>query len=85
MNGNCGECEFRWDCKINPAVCENMTRPVMTNADKIRAMTDEEIAVFLLNRDVCDRRSDSECRSFTCKKCMLNWLQQPAEVDHAKE
>lgn len=70
MNRNCIECEFRWDCKINPAVCENMTKPVLTNADKIRAMTDEELAEFI-----------SAGETDMCKVATLKWLQQPAEVD----
>ena len=52
-----------------------------TNADRIRAMTDEELAkvpkqwsgyscVFL----------DRECRETdTCEKCLLEWLKQPAD------
>ena len=72
MNGNCGECEFRWDCKITPAVCEKMMKPVLTNADKIRAMTDEELAEFI-----------SAGETDMCKAATLKWLQQPAEEDHA--
>lgn len=86
MNGNCIECEFRWDCKINPAVCEKMTKPVLTNADKIRAMTDEELAEFIRNLEIsglhekyCLDLDDDEC--ILCADCVVKWLQQPAEVD----
>ena len=56
---------------------------IVTNADKIRAMSDEELAVTLMcpnemgmTEIPCDH-SDS-CN---CCKCLLNWLQQPAEED----
>lgn len=57
-----------------------------TNADSIRAMTDEEIADFLCDIGECDRRcpakigdcffSDSSCRS-----AWLDWLKEEAKDD----
>lgn len=51
----------------------------MTNADCIRAMSDEELAkVIICPKQVCDKlhilvgRTDCEC-------CSLEWLKQPAE------
>lgn len=45
MKGNCGECERRWMCDIDPDKCDEWPDPLpMTNAQKIRAMTDEELA-----------------------------------------
>lgn len=47
-----------------------------TNADRIRAMSDEELALQFgancpkENRRACDR---------VCSKCWLEWLRQPAE------
>lgn len=56
-----------------------------TNADRIRSMTDEELAEFipcphLVNwiagkYDTCIHPSGKD----GCKKCMLNWLQSEAE------
>ena len=47
-----------------------------TNADKIRAMTDEELAEWM--RDImsgwCPKRT-SLCDG-NCKKCTLDWLRQ---------
>lgn len=61
----------------------------LTNADRIRAMSDEEMAKFL-----CELRS-SESYGFPCSYCvaeefchdghtgMIDWLQQPLEeADH---
>ena len=48
-----------------------------TNADRIRAMSDEELAK-LLKKSGCP--SDScKCYAMGCKGCWLEWLQQPAE------
>ena len=45
MKGNCGECERRWFCYINPDECDAWPDPIpQTNADHIRSMTDEELA-----------------------------------------
>ena len=77
MNGNCGECDLRWDCKIDPAECDNLPEPVtMTRADKIRAMTDDELAYFL-NQWGTATRAWQKYYGET-----LYWLQQPEEVDH---
>lgn len=43
-----------------------------TNADKIRNMSDEELADFIVGQRCCDANENSE-------KVILEWLQQPAE------
>ena len=43
--------------------------PVITRADKIRAMTDEECTVSYRGN---------------CNQCVLDWLQQPAETEEKK-
>ena len=56
------------------------SKPV-TNADKIRAMSDEELAKFL-HEPFCDKRTLEECTiSYcgVCDQCVLDWLQQPCE------
>ena len=53
----------------------------MTNAQKIRAMSDEEMAKFI-HKPFCDNRTHEECTiSYCgdCYQCGLDWLQQPAE------
>ena len=63
---------------FNPAECDYIkTNYPITNADRIRAMTDEELAEFFAPRgcpwilkDPCP-----ECRT-TCNKCWLDWLKQ---------
>ena len=57
-------------------------KPV-TNADRIRGMSDEELAKFL-HEPFCDKRTHEECTiSYcgVCDQCVLDWLQQPAEEE----
>lgn len=47
----------------------------MTNADKIRAMTDEEMAHYFSEQpDACPGRSG--CSGKSCYDCWLDWLKQ---------
>ena len=55
-----------------------------TNADRIRAMTDEELAKFLgCVKEPCDycdlARVMGACTESLCVSAMARWLQQPAE------
>lgn len=47
-----------------------------TNADRIRAMSDEELADVV----VCPHTGNWDLCRDDCKKCRLEWLKQPAEV-----
>lgn len=82
----CDSC--RADCRHERNPREIVVRcgaykPPMTNADRIRAMSDKELAEFL-----CHFRSDDAATCSGCKSehyCrpghngMIDWLQQPAE------
>lgn len=54
----------------------------MTNADRIRAMSDVELAVFLSDDDRACPPKHPNCHKYVnnCAGCYLEWLQQPAEV-----
>lgn len=55
---------------------------VQTNGDRIRAMSDEELADFLNTVNVCDTRTNEECRIMfcaSCRDCVLDWIRQPYE------
>ncbi len=65
--------------------CDYISVP--TNADRIRAMSDEELAKFLCNFRSCDS-SEHPCNGckaephcHTGHNGMIDWLQQPAEED----
>ena len=53
-----------------------------TNADRIRAMSDEELAKFIgeegFHCEICSKEVNSEC-DLRCSTYCLEWLQQPAE------
>ena len=53
-----------------------------TSADRIRAMSDEELAELLLDGcrgSKCDDQPQNEWESVNCFQCRIKWLQQPAE------
>lgn len=52
------------------------SRVPMTNADRYRAMSDEELAKQIVHTSICD-----QCMKVgvDCVKCLLEWLKQPME------
>ena len=54
-----------------------------TNADRIRAMSGEELISFFFLEDKCPPNiSRRECHaSESCKDCWVHWLKQPAEEE----
>ena len=59
--------------------CNGSGHMTQTNADRIRAMSDEELAQFLNTRG-CPSENHSNCFEMSCKHCWEKWLKQPAEV-----
>ena len=58
-------------------------KPPMTNADRIRSMSDEELANFIpdwrhTKACKCNEHEFIGCDN-QCEKCVLEWLKQPAE------
>ena len=61
----------------------------MTNADRIRAMSDEELSEFISRIEIGDFGQQVYGKTFCdmckgqyeCDDCRLWWLQQPAEKD----
>ena len=73
MRGFCG----KFDCPCIKHNCRFFG--VKTNADRIRAMSDEELAQFLNTRG-CPSENHSNCFEMPCKHCWEKWLKQTAEV-----
>lgn len=88
-------------CKYGQnGVCEKLFRPncpddsscfefeMFTNADRIRAMSDEELAEFISDiADTCERNTECNqhcygCNEMYCEndKC-LDWLRKPAKEE----
>ena len=50
-----------------------------TNADRIRAMTDEELAEWVSSRkETCPPIKEWKCSRESCHECWLAWLKQDA-------
>ena len=75
------ECDYK-DCpyRMEP----------MTNADRIRSMSDEELAAKISSRCISDIVCGGNCKAFAtldktsqqqCVEIVLDWLQQTAEED----
>ena len=77
--------------KVRPRCKKSRTPKIFTNADKIRSMTDEELAVFLDEFsgrcvDCKELGPDNDCpihrRGVFCQPCdIMEWLKQPAEEE----
>ena len=64
----------------------SIEKPCITNADRIRAMTDEEIAEWMLKFEnpyypICPpiHNAIGDCPTSPCEICWLDWLQSPVE------
>lgn len=84
-----GWCELRLDSYDidEPRDCPDYIRA--SNADRIRTMSDEELATTLVDWDFCsdvcsqkyvDSPFKDKCPE-NCKEQALEWLQQPAEEE----
>ena len=75
----CSQCG-NWQTYGRTPFCPNCgAKMTMTNGDKIRAMTDEELAEILPNKSMwnCppDIKEKGGCPG-KCVSCWLNWLKQ---------
>lgn len=87
MKGNCFECSLRWTCEIDPDYCNEWPDPVpMSNAGRIRSISDEELAdalqKFCIGMVDC---SDCPLYAFGCPMSStfndwLEWLHKPAGI-----
>ena len=50
-----------------------------TNADRIRAMSNEELAAFLYDEGDVICKAQRFCSKYGCKDCILDWLKQPVK------
>ena len=81
-----GKCrKFSDDTVISYCVMGPCSEQKLSNADRIRAMSDEELAKFIATPCQCEVRPKRdgfrECGKDLCLQYLLKWLQQPAEED----
>lgn len=74
-------CKYKDSCGYEICMmeeCCDFDGVPLTNADLIRAMSDEELAEVIM----CPYGSEPDicCTKGTCLECCEEWLQQPAEV-----
>ena len=59
--------------------------PNQTNGDCIRAMSNEELAMFIGYNSLCDQiKNDNGAwckKQRECKGCLVKWLEQPAKEE----
>ena len=85
MNEHCRGCiRYLKSCiGMSKEVCEkHKLRIPRTNADRIRTMTDEELARFITGEDLCELLCGSPPVCDGCWSCegkMLAWLKAQAE------
>lgn len=59
----------------------------MTNGDRIRQMTDEDLADWLTDgHDICDMCQFGTCRpDYECEKGVLEWLKQEVKENGKRD
>jgi len=85
---NCTDCRYqenmcKWPCDDCVKGDKWEERP-LTNADKIRAMTDEELAKWFCDKVSCGCECLALCRNCgrddkSCSQAWLNWLKQEVQ------
>ena len=81
-----GKCrKFSDDTAISYCVMGPCPEQKLSNADRIRDMSDEELAKFIATPCQCEVRPKRdgfrECGNDLCLQYLLKWLQSPAEED----
>lgn len=89
-NPNCGKCGMLSNtgyCKLTACIypCQSgmggyINKPV-TNADRIRMMTDEELAKLFGSIEHKPWMRCEQCRWESCEECFFDWLKQEATDD----
>lgn len=78
----CNSGSPQYMCKCKPSAC-NSAVP-MTNADRIRAMSNEELAKWIcsiMTAECCDQRCPAMDICNLGDNGLVKWMKQPAEED----
>lgn len=83
-NIKCGSCVGKTLCgepEDTALGCASRMVGAMTNGDRIRSMTDKELAL-LMGFECCpESRKFEPCDEAKCYECWLDWLRQIAEEE----
>ena len=68
---------------MNCDASKEFIRSVNTNVDRIRSMSDEDLAAWLVDATICERvcHEDEYCHGNECIERVVSWLQQPAKEE----
>ena len=92
----CTNCKKYEDCKSGSGLvwpCAAYTPKTVTNAERIRSMSDEELAKEMCHRSIdaiCDIVCGGDCKAIetlnrtskeVCRDIILAWLHRPAEEE----
>lgn len=79
---DCTQCADYERCAKNEE-CGMFKQKQMTNADRIRAMSDEELAEkFFLFPCVHVLDDKVKCKDDGCKKCWMRWLREECKNEN---
>ena len=90
MSSICPKCAYLIICdarrKDSIVECEDYKSKVQTNAERIRAMTDEELAEWIAETKItgCPGEltyKETMCDVESCVDCWLDWLKQEVNND----
>ena len=70
-------CDSYPDC-VGCSYSDPFKQPKQTNADRIRAMTDEELAETISGDAIYPWCTEEPCKYESCTDCVLAWLKQEA-------
>lgn len=88
--GKKSRCKYYTEISNYAEECKDFEEKKQTNADRIRSMSSEELAEFIINNcdnpiseknedmcDYCEKYEDeaTECDREGCKKAIVKWLQ----------
>lgn len=83
MSEDCPRCIHNDECHDKCRGCfegSNYKPKPLTNADRIRAMTDEELAEWIDYSQGCFESQGKRCPKYgTCRDCWFDWLKQECE------
>ena len=86
MKHGCDNCKYRF-FPVTRSPCDNCAMSgnkysewtALTNADRIRAMSDKDLADLLSGGEPYPWCEQDPCPAETCQECIIMWLNQEAK------
>ncbi len=81
MSCLCDTCKHEGRCEYGGGSCPGYEPKVVTNGDRIRSMSDEELAAIIMCPHDPPLTGCEDWDSTNCVAYCLDWLKLPAEVE----